>query len=49
MGISVLIFAVKVYLAACLFSLYYQLKNKNDAQKRDVRDAELAFGSKNTS
>ena len=44
--IDVAFIALQVYFAACLFSLYYQLKNKNDAQKRD---AELAFVGKNTS
>ena len=38
--------ALNVYFAACLFSFYFQLKNKNDAQKRD---AELAVVGKNTS
>ena len=44
--ISVAFLALNVYFAACLFSFYYQLKNKNDAQKRD---AELAVVGKNTS
>ena len=45
-GISVAILAIQVYFAVCLFSLYYQLKNKDDAQKPD---AELASVGKNTS
>ena len=45
-GISVAILAIQVYFAVCLFSLYYQLKNKDDAQKPD---AELASVNKNTS
>ena len=44
--ISVAFLALNVYFTACLFSFYFQLKNKNDAQKRD---AELAFVGKNTS
>ena len=44
--INVAIIALQVYFAACLFSFYFQLKNKNDAQKRD---AELAVVGKNTS
>ena len=44
-GCSVVILAIQVYFATCLFSLYYQLKNKEEAQKRD---AEMAFVGKNT-
>ena len=45
-GITVAILAIQVYFAVCLFSLYYQLKNNDDAQKPD---AELASVDKNTS
>ena len=45
-GIHLVFVLIRVYFAACLFSLYYQLKNKKEAQRRD---AEMAFVGKNTS
>ena len=45
-GINLVFVLIRVYFAACLFSLYYQLKNKKEAQRRD---AEMAFVGKNTS
>ena len=40
--------AIQVYFATCLFSLYFQLKNKEEVQKRDAEAAELTFVKKNT-
>ena len=45
-GFAVVILAIQVYFTTCLFSLYFQLKDKDEAQKRD---AEMAFVGKNTS
>ena len=39
--IDVAFIALQVYFAACLFSLYYQLKNKKE------QDVELSFVSRN--
>ena len=38
---KVIFLAVQVYFAICLFSLYYQLKNKKE------QDVELSFVSRN--
>ena len=41
---------IRVYFAACLFSLYYQLKHKKEAKElAERRDAEMAFVGNNTS
>ena len=40
--------AIQVYFATCLFSLYFQLKNKEEVQKRDAEAAEMTFVKKNT-
>ena len=41
----VIVCAIRVYFAICLFSLYYELKDKEMAKKRD---AEFAWIGKNT-
>ena len=44
-GLIVVALAIQVYFVTCLFSLYFQLKNKEEVQKRD---AEMSFVKKDT-
>ena len=47
-GLIVVALAIQVYFVTCLFSLYFQLKNKEEVQKRDAEAAEMSFVKRNT-